>query len=89
MGLPRAAYKCSTTVIGIETQGRVQAGVVFAIRVEIRAMAQQYTDAYDLNEVFICGGDAPSLSEHLKKYIFAPSNYELHALKRLHEYNHK
>ncbi len=52
-------------------------------------MAEQYTATFDLDEVFICGGDAPRLSKHSKKYIVAPSNYELHALKRLHEYNHK
>ena len=88
-GLPEAAYNDSTSILGMDTHGSLQAGVDFAIRGEIRAMAEQYTAAFDLDEVFICGGDAPRLSKHLKKYIFAPSNYELHALKRLHEYNHK
>jgi hypothetical protein len=36
--------------------------------------------------VIICGGDAKALSNHLKSYIFAPSNYELYALQRIDEY---
>ena len=88
-GLPEAAYSDSTMILGLDTQSSLQAGVDIAIRGEIRAMAEQYVSAYELDEVFICGGDAPRLSKHLKKYIFAPSNYELYALMRLHEYNQK
>ena len=88
-GLPEAAFSDSTSILGLDTQGSLQAGVDIAIRGEIRAMAEQYVSAYELDEVFICGGDAPRLSKHLKKYIFAPSNYELYALMRLHEYNQK
>ena len=88
-GLPEATYNDSTSILGLDTHGSLQAGVDIAIRGELVAMAEQYKSAYDLQEVFICGGDAPRLSKHLKKYIFAPSNYELYALKRLHEYNQK
>lgn len=79
-GIPEAP------ILGKSTEGSLQAGVNVAIGKEVEGMSAQFCDEFDLNTVVICGGDRNALRNHLKKHIFAPSNYELHALKRIHEY---
>lgn len=84
--LPKSQYNVKTTLLGTDTDSSLRAGVDIAIVKEIQAMIDDYQSTFDLQEVIICGGDSRRLSKHLKKHIFAPANYELHALKRLHEY---
>ena len=68
--------------------GRIYSGkgVDVAIQLEIAAMTETYSNRFGLKKVFICGGHSNRLSNHAKNYIFAPVNYELHALRRLHDY---
>lgn len=84
--LPKSQYNVKTGLLGTDTNTSLQAGVDIAIVKEIQAMIEDYQSTFDLQQVIICGGDSRRLSKHLKKHIFAPANYELHALKRLHEY---
>lgn len=85
-GLPLATFDESSALLGVDTHGSLRAGVDIAVQVEVEGMIERYCQQYDIKCVVLCGGDAKRLSKPLKKYIFAPANYELHALKRLHEY---
>lgn len=79
--------KCSEThVVGASTEESMWAGVDTALPLEIDGMIRAIQMETGINLVFICGGDAKALSNHLKSYIFAPSNYELYALQRIDEY---
>jgi type III pantothenate kinase len=84
--LPLAEGNPEAPILGTSTEGSLQAGVNVAIAKEVEGMSAQFCHEFDLNTVVICGGDRNALRNHLKKHIFAPSNYELHALKRIHEY---
>ncbi|HAP71781.1 MAG TPA: hypothetical protein DCQ41_04875 [Cryomorphaceae bacterium] len=84
--LPLVEGNLEAPILGTSTEGSLQAGVNVAIAKEVEGMSAQFCHEFDLDTVFICGGDRNALRNHLKKYIFAPSNYELHALKRIHEY---
>ena len=61
-------------------------GVETALTLEMSAMIQAMQKETGIKLVIICGGDAKALSNQLKSYIFAPSNYELYALQRIDEY---
>jgi len=84
--LPLVEGNPEAPILGTSTEGSLQAGVNVAIAKEVEGMSAQFCHEFDLNTVVICGGDRNALRNHLKKHIFAPSNYELHALKRIHEY---
>ena len=84
--LPRGVYKKKSELLGTSTNGSLNAGVDFAIQMELAAMIAAYSNEFGLKKVIICGGHSNRLSNHLKNYIFAPVNYELHALRRLHDY---
>jgi pantothenate kinase type III len=73
-------------VIGASTEESMWAGVDTALPLEISAMIHAIQKETGIKHVIICGGDAKALSNHLKSYIFAPSNYELYALQRIDEY---
>ena len=85
-GLPLAMYTPETSLLGSSTSGSLNAGVDVAIQKELDAMIADYSSSFQLNHVLICGGHSGRLSNPLKNYIFAPVNYELHALGRLYEY---
>lgn len=85
-GLPLEMYTPETELLGTSTKGSLNAGVDVAIVKEIEAMIDDYSSSFQLNHVLICGGHSGRLSNPLKNYIFAPVNYELHALRRLYEY---
>lgn len=87
--LPRAEYSSQTRLLGDSTDASLRAGVDIAIEAEVSGMIERYCHQYDIKCVVLCGGDANRLSKPLKRYIFAPANYELHALKRIHEYFEK
>ncbi len=82
--LPRAKKTTHAKLLGTNTLGSLHAGVDCALPLEVEAMIQAYVDAFSIEHVLICGGDSPALEEHIKKYIFAPSNYELLALQLLY-----
>ena len=84
--LPRGVYKKKSELLGTSTIGSLNAGVDFAIQMELAEMITAYSNEFGLKKVIICGGHSNRLSNHLKNYIFAPVNYELHALRRLHDY---
>lgn len=84
--LPLALFNQDSSLLGQSTLGSLNAGVDVAIRFEIEGMIENYTRNFQLNRVLICGGHSGRLSNPLKNYIFAPVNYELHALRRLYEY---
>lgn len=85
-GLPLTNYNAKTNLLGRSTAGSLNAGVDVAIQKEMEAMIADYSSSFQLNHVLICGGHSERLSNPLKNYIFAPVNYELHALGRLYEY---
>jgi type III pantothenate kinase len=85
-GLPLANYTSDTILLGTSTISSLNAGVDVAIQKELEAMIEDYSSSFQLNHVLICGGHSGRLSNPLKNYIFAPVNYELHALRRLYEY---
>lgn len=85
-GLPLANYTSDTILLGTSTTSSLNAGVDVAIQKELEAMIEDYSSSFQLNHVLICGGHSGRLSNPLKNYIFAPVNYELHALRRLYEY---
>ena len=85
-GLPLEMYTSESSLLGTSTMGSLNAGVDVAIVKEIEAMIADYSSSFQLNHVLICGGHSGRLSNPLKNYIFAPVNYELHALGRLYEY---
>lgn len=85
-GLPLEMYTPETELLGTSTKGSLNAGVDVAIVKELEAMIDDYSSSFQLNHVLICGGHSGRLSNPLKNYIFAPVNYELHALRRLYEY---
>lgn len=82
--LPRVQRATQSRLLGTDTQGSLLAGVDRALPLEVEAMIAAYVEQYQLKTVVVCGGDAPALEEHIKKYIFAPSNYELLALQQLY-----
>ena len=84
--LPLVKGNPEAPILGTSTEGSLQAGVNVALAKEVEGMSAQLCHEFDLGTVVICGGDRNALRNHLKKHIFAPSNYELHALKRIHEY---
>ncbi|MGB1736238.1 MAG: type III pantothenate kinase, partial [Schleiferiaceae bacterium] len=84
--LPLVEGNPEAPILGTSTEGSLQAGVNVALAKEVEGMSAQLCHEFDLGTVVICGGDRNALRNHLKKHIFAPSNYELHALKRIHEY---
>jgi|SaaInl1SG_22_DNA_1037389.scaffolds.fasta_scaffold02811_8 type III pantothenate kinase len=85
-GLPMSKYSPEAGLLGTSTMGSLSAGVDVAIQKELEAMIADYSSSFQLNHVLICGGHSGRLSNPLKNYIFAPVNYELHALGRLYEY---
>ena len=85
-GLPLEMYASEASLLGTSTMGSLNAGVDVAIVKEIEAMIADYSSSFQLNNVLICGGHSGRLPNPLKNYIFAPVNYELHALGRLYEY---
>lgn len=84
--LPKASYNAKTKLLGQNTMASLRSGVDVGIQKEIRGMIEGYKEEFGVDRVFICGGDAHRLSNPLKNYIFAPVNYELHAIHRLHRY---
>ena len=84
--LPKVESDPNAGLVGTDTITNLQAGVNVALPLEVEAMISQYCNEFSLEKVVICGGDRNALRNPLKKHIFAPSNYELHALKQLHEY---
>jgi type III pantothenate kinase len=84
--LPKAEYIKDSELLGSTTMGSLRSGVDVAIQKEIAAMIEEYINRFLLKKVFICGGHSNRLSNHAKNYIFAPVNYELHALRRIHDY---
>ncbi|MCH1533591.1 MAG: type III pantothenate kinase [Schleiferiaceae bacterium] len=84
--LPDLSKSSVTPVVGASTEESMRSGVDVALPLEIDAMIRAIQVETGINRVFICGGDAKALSNHLKSYIFAPSNYELYALQRIDEY---
>ncbi len=85
-GLPLEIYTSESSLLGTSTMGSLNAGVDVAIVKEIEAMIADFSSSFQLNNVLICGGHSGRLPNPLKNYIFAPVNYELHALGRLYEY---
>ncbi|MGB1111640.1 MAG: type III pantothenate kinase [Schleiferiaceae bacterium] len=84
--LPRIQYSETSALLGSDTEGSLQAGVDIALQKEMEGMIADYTSTFKLNEVLICGGHSERLPKPLKNYIFAPVNYELHAIRRLYDY---
>ena len=84
--LPSLVKSSETHVIGASTEESMWAGVDTALPLEISAMIHAIQKEKGIKHVIICGGDAKALSNHIKSYIFAPSNYELYALQRIDEY---
>jgi len=84
--LPHLVKTSETHVVGASTEESMWAGVDTALPIEIDGMIRSIQKETGINLVIICGGDAKALSNHLKSYIFAPSNYELYALQRIDEY---
>ncbi|HCP41592.1 MAG TPA: hypothetical protein DIT65_07345 [Cryomorphaceae bacterium] len=84
--LPRVQYSEMSELLGSDTEGSLQAGVDIALQKEIEGMITDYTSTFKLNQVLICGGHSERLPKPLKNYIFAPVNYELHAIRRLYDY---
>ena len=84
--LPRERQQDGTALLGIDTSGSLRAGVDIALPLVVQGMVEAYRQKFDLQSVLFCGGDAEALAKHVKKYIFAPLNYELYALQRLDEY---
>ena len=84
--LPLESYDRCTTVLGVDTAGSLRSGVDIALPIEIEGMIQLYMERFEIKNVMLCGGDTNRLPKHLKKHIFAPANFELHALKLLHDY---
>jgi len=84
--LPIASYDPHTNLLGDNTIACLHSGVDIGIQKEIHGMIAGYKEEFGIDRVFICGGDAQRLSNPLKNYIFAPVNYELHAIHRLYRY---
>jgi type III pantothenate kinase len=84
--LPNVESDPEAALLGTDTISNLQAGVNVALPLEVESMILRYCEEFNLEKVVICGGDRNALRNPLKKHIFAPSNYELHALKQLHEY---
>lgn len=85
-GLPLETFDRCTTALGVDTAGSLRSGVDIALPLEVEGMIQLYTERFEIKNVMLCGGDTNRLPKPLKKHIFAPANFELHALKRLHDY---
>ncbi len=86
VALPNVESDPAAALLGTDTISNLQAGVNVALPLEVESMIARYCEEFNLEKVVICGGDRNALRNPLKKHIFAPSNYELHALKQLHEY---
>lgn len=84
--LPLEHYDKCTALLGADTAGSLRSGVDIALPLEVEGMIERYTELFEIKNVMLCGGDINRLSKPLKKHIFAPANFELHALKRLHDY---
>ena len=84
--LPHLVKASETHVVGASTEESMWSGVDTALPLEMSAMIHAMQKETGIKLVIICGGDAKALSNHLKSYIFAPSNYELYALQRIDEY---
>ena len=84
--LPHLVKASEPHVVGASTEESMWSGVDTALPLEMSAMIHAMQKETGIKLVIICGGDAKALSNHLKSYIFAPSNYELYALQRIDEY---
>ena len=84
--LPRVQFSETSALLGSDTEGSLHAGVDIALLKEMEGMITDYTSTFKLNQVLICGGHSERLPKPLKNYIFAPVNYELHAIRRLYDY---
>ena len=84
--LPKATYDPHSNLLGQDTMTSLRSGVDIGIQKEIHGMIDGYKEEFGIDRIFICGGDAQRLSNPLKNYIFAPVNYELHAIHRLYRY---
>lgn len=80
--LPEVSQNRCAPLLGQSTLESLQAGVDVAVVKEIEGMIEAYKSEFALNHVILCGGDANSLQDHIKKYIFAPTNYEFDAIYR-------
>lgn len=73
-------------LIGKNTIGCIQSGVVNGIIAELNGMIENYRKLGNI-QVILCGGDAPFFESQIKKPTFALSNLVLIGLNRILQYN--
>jgi type III pantothenate kinase len=74
-------------VIGYDTKTNLQSGVIAGICYEIGGFIDFYSNRYGNFNVVLTGGDAGYFARHLKKKIFADSNFLFKGLYAISEVN--
>jgi len=74
-------------VIGYDTKTNLQSGVIAGIGFEIAGFIEFYDSKYGNFNVVLTGGDAGYFARHLKKKIFADSNFLFKGLYAISEVN--
>jgi len=87
--LPLVSLKEAIPLIGMDTQGSINSGVVNGTLEEIKGMIRQYRVEYPNLQVVISGGDAEYLDKQLKIRIFAFPNVVMFGLHEILDYNLK
>jgi type III pantothenate kinase len=74
-------------VIGYDTKTNLQSGVIAGICYEIAGFIDFYSNRYGNFNVVLTGGDAGYFARHLKKKIFADTNFLFKGLYAISEVN--
>ena len=85
--LPLVQSPENLTIPGVSTHSAMYAGVVKGLILEIDGFIDIYKADYEYLTVILTGGDSHRLSTQLKNDIFADSNFLLHGLNAILEYN--
>lgn len=74
-------------LIGTNTTGCIQSGVVNGLLAEIDGIIAQYQERYEKLQVIVCGGDTEFLKRHLKSTVQAVPDLGLLGLHTILNYN--
>ncbi len=85
--LPLVSLSKEVDLIGNNTEGCMQSGVMNGIVAEVEGIIQRYKEKYPELMVVLCGGDAPLFENRLKPTIFAAPDLVLMGLNRILRYN--
>lgn len=85
--LPLLKIRRDVDLIGSNTEGSIQSGVLNGMQSEIFQMIRRYQDEYGQMDIYLTGGDCERFEIAIKNNIFAHKNLTLLGLKLMLEAN--